>query len=425
MATTSPAGPPTARTRVLYALLGLPLGVLGLTYVAVTVVAGTALSVTVVGLPLLAAGLLGARGLGGLHRSLAARLLGVGVAPPPPRPPARPGVIGWLAARLTDPDAWRAVAYLLVKAPLAVITFGIGLAFYGYGLAGLCYPAWWRLIPVQPDQAGRSHHGLHLAGGAYLDTWPQAVLTAVAGAVLLVVAPFALRAVLTLDRLAVRALLGATTRAGRIRDLEQSRAYAVADSAAQLRRIERDLHDGAQARLVALAMNLGAAKEHLAEASTDPYSHQLVDDAHRNAKQALVELRNLARGIHPPVLDTGLEPALATLAAGSPIPVDLTVALARRPSPAVETIAYFCVAELLTNVAKHSDARRAHIEVAEQAGLIRIRVTDNGRGGAEPVRPGGGLAGLAERVRTVDGRLHVSSPAGGPTIATVELPCGS
>src|SRR5437762_1552256 len=143
-----------------------------------------------------------------------------------------------------------------------------------YALAGLSYPAWWRLVPVQPDQAGRSHHGLHLAGGAYLDTWPQAVLTAVAGAVLLVVAPFALRAVLTLDRLAVRALLGATRRAGRIRDLEQSRAYAVADSVAQLRRIERDLHDGAQARLVALAINLGAAKEHLAAARTDPYSRR-------------------------------------------------------------------------------------------------------------------------------------------------------
>jgi signal transduction histidine kinase len=218
----------------------------------------------------------------------------------------------------------------------------------------------------------------------------------------------------------------------RVRELEQSRARVVDDSAARLRRIERDLHDGAQAQMVAVAMKLGLARERLggtisgttfagtAQADLERVL-ELVDAAHRGAKEAITELRDLARGIHPPVLDHGLGAALATLAARSNPPVELVVDLPERPSAAIETIAYFCAAELLTNVAKHSGARHATLEALHVTGLLRVRVSDDGAGGAR-LEARGGLAGLADRVRAVDGRLQISSPPGGPTMVAVELP---
>jgi signal transduction histidine kinase len=218
----------------------------------------------------------------------------------------------------------------------------------------------------------------------------------------------------------------------RVRELEQSRSHVVEDSAARLRRIERDLHDGAQAQMVAVAMKLGLAKEKLGGTITGTTVAgtvqadlervlELVDAAHRGAKEAITELRDLARGIHPPVLDRGLGAALATLAARSDPPVELVVDLPERPSAAIETIAYFCAAELLANVAKHSGARHATMEAVHVAGLLRVRVSDDGTGGAR-LETRGGLAGLAGRVRTVDGRLQISSPPGGPTVIAVELP---
>ncbi len=213
----------------------------------------------------------------------------------------------------------------------------------------------------------------------------------------------------------------------RVRELEQSRAHVVDDSAARLRRIERDLHDGAQAQMVAVTMKLGLAMKKLGgmvdgTGQTDlDRVLELVAAAHRGAKEAITELRDLARGIHPPVLDEGLGVALTTLAAQRDLPVELGIHLPERPSPAIETIAYFCAAELLTNVTKHSGARRATLEAIHVPGLLRLRVSDDGCGGAR-VEAGGGLAGLAGRIRTVDGRLQLSSPPGGPTVVTVELP---
>jgi signal transduction histidine kinase len=213
----------------------------------------------------------------------------------------------------------------------------------------------------------------------------------------------------------------------RVWELEQSRAHVVEDSAARLRRIERDLHDGAQAQMVAVAMKLGLAVKKLggmidgtAQADLDRVL-ELVLAAHRGAKEAITELRDLARGIHPAVLDHGLATAFSTLAARSEVPVDIVVDLPERPSAAIETIAYFCVAELLTNVTKHSGARQATLEAVYVAGLLRVRVSDDGCGGAR-LDERGGLAGLAERIRIVDGRLQVSSPPGGPSVVTVELP---
>jgi signal transduction histidine kinase len=240
----------------------------------------------------------------------------------------------------------------------------------------------------------------------------------------LMCAPWVVRGLVQLDRLLVSGLLGATTLTERVRDLEHIRTQTVDDAAARLRRIERDLHDGTQARLVALAMKIGLAKEELAGVNgpVDLASVRIaVDAAHQSAKAALVEVRDLARGIHPPALDRGLDAALATLAARSPVPVMLDVDLLTRPSPAVETIAYYCVAELLTNIAKHSGAHQARVTVGQSGERMRVRVTDDGDGGATQ-KGGTGLFGLAERVRTVDGRIDVESPVGGPTVIEIEMP---
>jgi signal transduction histidine kinase len=213
----------------------------------------------------------------------------------------------------------------------------------------------------------------------------------------------------------------------RVRELEQSRAHIVDDSAARLRQIERDLHDGTQAQLVAVTMKLGLAVKKL-RGMTDGTGQtdldrvlELVAAAHSGAKDAIAELRDLARGIHPPVLDQGLGVALTTLAARTDLPVELAIDLPERPSAAIETMAYFCAAELLTNVVKHSGARQAKLEAVHVPGQLRLRVTDDGRGGAR-VEARGGLAGLAERIGTVDGGLRLSSPPGGPSVVTVELP---
>ena len=213
--------------------------------------------------------------------------------------------------------------------------------------------------------------------------------------------------------------------AQRARELQERRARAVDESAARLRRIERDLHDGAQVRLTALALSLGEIKENLdAPGGGDDAADRvrgLVSAAHRNAKETLAELRDLAHGIHPPVLDRGLRAALSALAEASAIAVRIGVEASARPSPAIEAIAYFCAAELLANAAKHSGAGQVTIDLADRRGNLVMTVTDDGTGGARLV-PGGGLAGLLERVQTVDGRLSVDSPAGGPTVIAIDLP---
>ncbi|HEY6296406.1 MAG TPA: histidine kinase, partial [Streptosporangiaceae bacterium] len=213
--------------------------------------------------------------------------------------------------------------------------------------------------------------------------------------------------------------------AERARELQERRARAVDQSAARLRRIERDLHDGIQVRLTALGMMLGEIKEHLDQAgrgiSDDGRIRVLVNASHQQAKETLAELRDLARGIHPPVLDRGLTAALSALADRVPVPVDISVRTAERPSAAIEAMAYFCAAELLANMTKHSGASRVAISVRDDAGRMMMTVTDNGGGGAW-LAPAGGLAGLCERVQTVDGYLGIDSPPGGPTSITIELP---
>jgi signal transduction histidine kinase len=327
----------------------------------------------------------------------------------------------WLRGAGLDKAAWWARVYFALKLPLAVVGFVVAVGCWLGGLFYLTFPAWgtlsphgafwWKLVP---------HGGFE--GFPIMDLAGSLMFLPL-GAALLLTCPWLLHGITNADRWLIRGLLGPSSPAERIRVLEESRAHAVDDSAARLRNIERDLHDGTQAQLVALAMKLGLAKEKLADAAPVDLARvtQLVGDAHRSALEAIVDLRTLARGIHPPVLDNGLADALATLAARSAMPVELVTDIPERPSGAIETIAYFSAAELLTNVAKHSGARHATLEAVHVPGLLRVRVTDDGRGDARPV-PNGGLRGLADRVRTVDGRVEIDSPRGGPTTVTVELP---
>ena len=318
----------------------------------------------------------------------------------------------WMGARVLDPVAWRTRGYFALKLPLAATGLAVIAACWLGGAFFATFPAWWAL-----GLGSGSRHG------GTLSTLPGSFSLLPIGAALLIAAPWLTHGLTETDRWLMRGLLGPASAAERIQALERSRTKVVDDSVARLRTIERDLHDGTQAQLVALAMKLGLAREKLQDVGGVDLARvtQLVDDAHRGALEAIADLRTMARGIHPPVLDNGLADALATLANRSAVPVELVTDIPERPSAAIETIAYFSAAELLTNVAKHSGARHATLEAVHVPGLLRIRVTDDGAGGARPV-PNGGLRGLAERVRTVDGRIEVNSPQGGPTTVTVELP---
>lgn len=417
-------------TSTLYAVLGIPLGVLGFALVAVTLVVGTALTVTPLGLWLVAVAVSWARAFAGLQRRLAATLLGEAV--PAPRFSPEQGVLGWRRAMLTDSNGWRAVGYLVFRFPVALVVGAVTVLVWVYALLLLTYPLTRTTnSPTTRDADGRLRHGFSI-GSLYLDTWPTVLLVSVVGLAVLAAAPWCVDRVLVADRLLLRGLLGPSPLSARIKDLKETRSQAVDDATATLRRIERDLHDGAQARLVALGMTLTMVRETLAlEAPPEvPLTHtrQLVDKAQEQAKEAITELRDFARGIRPPVLDKGLEEALTTLIAGSRVPVDLTADIAARPSAAIETIAYFCTAELLTNATRHGGAQRIEVDVTSAAegrsgggGRLILRVSDDGHGGAQ-VGEGSGLIGLMARIRPVDGLMQIDSPTGGPTVVTVELP---
>ncbi|MEV4433629.1 sensor domain-containing protein [Streptomyces sp. NPDC049555] len=366
-----PAFSATTWKEVVHLLLNLAAGIGGFLYVSLWLYAGVALSVTVVGLPLLAAGLTGARVLGRIERRRARALLGVHVDEPSrlQRLGAQ-GVLARMWRSLRDPVAWRSTLYAFIRLPWGVLTFAVTLV-------------------------------------SLLVAWP--------------LLGWITRGLSNVDRAMVRGLLSPSGELERrIAELEEDRGIVVDTAAADLRRIERDLHDGAQARLVALAMGLGLAKEKVLE---DPdAAARMVDEAHGEVKLALQELRDLARGIHPAILtDRGLGPALSSVAARCTVPVTVTVELRDRPAPAIEGIAYFTVSELLQNISKHSHATRAEVRVHKRGERLHLRVTDDGRGGASPAN-GSGLAGLAERLGSVDGALTVHSPAGGPTTVTAELP---
>ncbi|MFD8292262.1 sensor histidine kinase [Streptomyces lavendulae] len=404
-----------------YLLIGLPLSTLYFCVALTGVALGAGLLVTFVGVPVLAGVLLVCRGFGRIERGRVRSLLRMPVADPAPvrAGAGKSGALATMGALLKSGSAWRHVLYSVVHFPWAVFAFCLALTLWAYGWSALLYPLWFWVFPAFTDQPG-----LQLVQNGeytfYLDSPVAVAATCLAGLLITLATPWVIRALTGVDRLLVGGLLGRTRLDDRVRELESDRGVVVDTAAADLRRIERDLHDGAQARLVALAMDLGLAKEKLTE---DPAgAARMVDAAHGEVKVALQELRDLARGIHPAVLtDRGLDAALSSVASRCAVPVKVSVELPARPVAAIEGIAYFTVSELLQNVSKHAGARGASVDVWKSGGRLLIQVVDDGRGGADP-RGGTGLAGLSERLDAVDGVLVVDSEAGRGTTVTAELP---
>ncbi|MER7464480.1 sensor domain-containing protein [Streptomyces sp. NPDC097981] len=405
-----------------YLLLGLPLSVLYFSLAITGVTLGAGMLVTFLGIPVLAGVLAMCRGFGRVERARVRGLLGVDIAEPAPVRAKKRGPLAAMGALLKSGSAWRHALYSVVHLPWAVFAFTVALVFWAYGWAFLLYPVWYWVFPAYTDMPG-----LQLFQNDdytfYLDSPVEIALACLAGLGFTLATPWVVRALTTVDRVLVAGLLGPSSLDHRVTELESDRGVVVDTAAADLRRIERDLHDGAQARLVALAMDLGLAKEKLAE---DPRAAaRMVDEAHGEVKIALQELRDLARGIHPAVLtDRGLDAALSSVASRCAVPVRVSVDLPDRPASAVEGIAYFTVSELLQNVGKHSGARTAGVDVwrSGDGSRLLIQVADDGRGGASSDGTGTGLAGLAERLDAVDGVLVVDSPAGSGTTVTAELP---
>ena len=407
-----PARPTLARSwsDFLYVATGAPLGFAWALALGILLVAGVALSWLVVGLPLLAFTMLLWRFGANTERARAALVLGAPIS----RPPRAAGdTVGarW-KSRFRDRRTWRDLGYMLLLAPVGMLAGTLLVGLWAAALAALLAPL---VAPGAP-------------AGSLLDqlNWLELGLLPLAGVLLGVVALAGGRVLaLGCGALAVMLLApddrGALTK--RISTLEESRSGAVESADARLRRLERDLHDGAQHRLAYIALELGRARRKL---QTDPEeADALLAVAHDESKRAMRELRDLVRGVHPSVLtDRGLDAALSGLAQRASLPVEINARLDGRLPTAVETAAYYVVAEALTNAGRHSGASHAWVELERADGLLCVDVGDDGDGGAER-RPGSGLDGLAQRVEALDGRFAVVSPAGGPTLIRAELPCES
>lgn len=356
---------------IIFLVFGSLLTLLEFIVVITLAAVGIATIVVWIGIPILIATTTLVRGFGDLERRWVRAMLGTPLVKIE-RVPAEGRMLTRWRRRLIDPTTWRDLGYLLLKVPLSVAELATGLASVV-------------LLP--------------------LALWVAPWIAWVSGSLAL-----ALLGPNRAERLAVKA-----------EQLQASRARGVDAAEAERRRIERDLHDGAQQRLVSVAMSLGRARNKLRD---DPAAAgELIDEAHNDAKLAVSELRDLARGIYPAVLaDRGLDAALSAQAAKCPVPVDVRVDVEPRPPAAVETTAYFIVGETLTNIAKHARASQAEVKVWRKEDEVVVEITDDGQGGAE-LRPGGGLAGLADRAATIDGVITVVSPPGGPTVVRADLPC--
>ncbi|MEU8901567.1 sensor domain-containing protein [Nocardia sp. NPDC048505] len=406
-----------------YLLAVFVLGLATVTYLFLGFGGGLLAAVTIVGIPLLALLLLGGRLWAWVYRALCRTLLDTPVEPPPPFV-RQPGLTGFLKSAFTDRPSWRTLLFLVLQFPLGVVLGYLAMVLAAMIAFLAVSPIIWGVLrPVNVDEYGVERQSMMQFGTYYVDTWPRVLGVGAVGVLLCFAVPWLFRSLCLTHRALTLALLSATVRDKQLAELRESRRVAVDDAAATLRRVERDLHDGTQARLVTIAMALGRAEERLATGG-DP--HDLIADAHASSKEALTELRELVRGIHPPALELGLAPALETLTSRCAVPVDLRVGLPERPSPAIEAIAYFSVAELLTNVVKHARADRVWVSVVpHDARTLAVTVRDNGIGGVLPpgaAAGGSGLSGLAARARAVEGTLTVDSPAGGPTVVTMLLP---
>ena len=334
-----------------------------------------------------------------------------------PYRPLRGGIVEILRAEFADESRWRDVLYVAVNLPLAMIEFVVVVSLWALALWLLTMPLWYDAVAGSSLPAFLDPLASHDA--------PVVIIRTLAGVALLPLAASLAQLVMALHRgLVVGLLCTSESRELRrqVETLKKSRSAVLEVEASELHRIERDLHDGAQQRLVVLSIDLGLASERI---DTDPAAaKQLVLDGQEQARQALVELRNLVRGIAPSILiDRGLVPALSSIAGGGPVPTSVRSDLppGERLPAAIERAAYFVVAEALANVAKHSGARNCEVRCRRDGPRLIVEVWDDGSGGAT-VQPGGGLAGLAGRVAGVDGSLTVSSPVGGPTLVHAELP---
>ena len=415
------APPPIARPGPRWIVRGLALAGLALVELLLLLWLVTVLVLVLVGLGVYLApsALAGVRGAARRQRTLAGRWSGVEVAAPPPsRIPAGRGFRGaWRVstAVLRDRSTWRELLWLLVDPVVGFVVALLPAALLVYGLWGIAIYGLWGPV-LSGAQAGEWYAFVPLRGQS------SAAVAAGLGIVLIVLAPLVARPAVRLHALWVRAVLGTPYQrlADRAAELERSRSDAVDQAWSEIRRIERDLHDGAQARLVAVGMTLTAAERTI---DTDPAAAlALVREAKASSVAALAELRDLVRGVYPPVLaDRGLVDAIRAAALAGAVPTSVRSSLGDRAAPPVESAVYFAVTELLTNVGKHAGATRAEVDLDLVGSALRVRVRDDGTGGADATR-GTGLAGVARRLAVFDGTIDVASPAGGPTVATLTVP---
>ena len=408
-----------------------------LAYALFTLALTAGIAVTVVGLFVAGGVLLGTRGWGSMYRRMARRLLGVDVAAPFPRAPRR-GFWRRLGSMLGDATAWRALLYMVVTFPLALVGFVVSTVLLAVAAGSMTHWLWSQWLPLQRASDGTLHRGASFGTDWFVDTPSRQLMLMAAGVILLYLWPQVQRIFVTLFALLAASLLGPTRASMRVADVERARAVTVEDADARLRRIERDLHDGTQAHLVAVAMQIGEARELVRDGADPAELAAVLETAHSSTKDTLAELRELARGIRPPALDAGLSVALETLAARAALPVRVhAVGLDSADLPAsVTAISYFAVAELVANATRHASASGVDVvagiePLAEGRGpagrALVLRVHDDGVGGARVRAPdssgrGSGLAGLTDRLSGVDGTLRVVSPAGGPTVVTVTIP---
>ncbi|MFD0687575.1 sensor histidine kinase [Actinomadura fibrosa] len=367
-----------------------------------------------VGVVLAPAVLLAIRGVANQQREWAAEWSGVPI-PVPYRPePAEGGPFARLRWLLTDPATWRDLLWTFLNIPVGAFLGILACSLTVYGLEGVFVAPWVAQVTAY-------------GWGPF---WPLGdygvvgiVGTVVLGAALTVASVPLGSAVVKAHALFGQSLLAPTRNAlaARVVRLTETRSDTVDASAAELRRIERDLHDGAQARLVALSMNIGLAEEMMKH---DPETaRQLLAEARSASGTALTELRDLVRGIHPPVLaERGLDGAVRALALSLPLPVDVRIDVPGRADAPVESAAYFAVAEILANVVKHSGAQRAWVQIEHTGDRLLMIIGDDGTGGADPAK-GSGMLGIERRLGAFDGTMAVTSPPGGPTVVTMELPC--
>jgi signal transduction histidine kinase len=405
-----------------YLLGGLPLCIVAFVIAVVGFAAGVGTIVIWLGLPILAGTLRASRGLAGVERRGAEWATGRALPPHHYRETRGRG-IGRLFSMLADPQSWRDLLHAVIGFPVRLAMFIIAVVWTVGGLGSLLYITWQWALP-DDDGDGDSGGGLFWLIFGYDFRLGEIALNTALGVIMVATAPLVIRGLVATRAGLARGLLTNQTAALRARatQLESSRRSAVQAEAQTLRRLERDIHDGPQQRLVRLNMDLEAVARRLDD--NPEKARPLVAEALEQSREALDELRALSRGIAPPILaDRGLGPALAAAAARCPVEVSLDVALpqGQRLAAAVENTAYFVVTEALTNVAKHANATLCTVVVTADADRVLVQVRDDGRGGAH-LGKGHGLAGLADRLATVEGALDVVSPAGGPTVLTAEIP---